>query len=105
MQHWWNNAENGKSKYSERKPYQCQFVHHKSNVPTRMGLSVTQFHVLLPQTQRHTHKALRYGRQAISAGCQKLAMRKTHDEMPRKGLQAEEMEVRKEMSRAHNPFI
>jgi len=69
MEHWWNNAEKGKSKYSERKLYQWQFVHHKSNIPTRLRLPVTQFHVLLPHEQRHTHKALRYGSQAISVGC------------------------------------
>jgi len=41
MEHWWNNAEKGKSKYSQRKLYQCQFMYHKSNIPTRLRLSVT----------------------------------------------------------------
>jgi len=31
-QHWWNDTDRGKPKYSEENVYQYNFVHHKSHV-------------------------------------------------------------------------
>ena len=29
MEHWWNDTDRGKLKYSRKTPYQCYFLHHK----------------------------------------------------------------------------
>jgi hypothetical protein len=32
MEHWWNEIDREKPKYSEKNLFQCQFVHHKSHM-------------------------------------------------------------------------
>jgi hypothetical protein len=32
MEHWWNEIDRVKPKYSGRNLFQCQFVHHKSHM-------------------------------------------------------------------------
>jgi hypothetical protein len=32
MEGWWNDANRGKQKYSEKKLFQFHFVHHKSHM-------------------------------------------------------------------------
>jgi hypothetical protein len=32
MEHWWNEIDRGKPKYSGKSLSQCHFVHHKSHI-------------------------------------------------------------------------
>jgi hypothetical protein len=32
MEHWWNDSDGGKQKYSELNLSQCHLAHHKSNM-------------------------------------------------------------------------
>ena len=32
IEHWWNEIDRGKPKYSEKNLYQCNFVYHKSHM-------------------------------------------------------------------------
>jgi hypothetical protein len=32
VEHWWNDTERGKPKYTEKNLSQCHFIHHKFHV-------------------------------------------------------------------------
>lgn len=44
MQHWWDGSDRGTSKYTEKNPSLCHFVHHKSQIDGP-GIKPTPFPV------------------------------------------------------------
>jgi len=40
MEHWWNDDDRGKPKYSAKNLSQCHFVHHISDLENNAGLRV-----------------------------------------------------------------